>query len=446
MSNLRRSSHAAALLIAALLPGLGLALPHGPLLHGASTPADPFGGRPAPYLGVTVESTDPALHHHLPDTRGAGLTVRAIAPDSPAARAGLLRHDILLRWDDQWLFNPGQLRALLKTIEPGQPQHLTILREGAEDKVELLPAPRVRQIQPRPEIQLAAVPFAGWQNPSALISHLSAVLEPDAPGDEPAQPALVSDPELLLGFQWRPADDTLFAQLGLAHRNGVVIDNVHPNQPAAQAGLEPGDLVVALQGVDIATPDQFAQRLHAQPPGSTISFRLRRGETTVELPIRMPAPVQTETAREVPPVLPRVIDSFEDWIRALVSDMEWIILLERHPDFAALHAADPMLSVQALPYDPPDPTPQVGVFALPEDRGSIEIQERGGLEHYIIRDPHGSVLYEGPLSTEADRLALRPLPTGIRQAAEQFTSPETTDPRTPIEVKVWRWQPPPADL
>ena len=50
---------------------------------------------------------------------GVGLLVNHVVPGSPAKLAGIEKHDVLHRLDDQYLINPPQLAVLIRTREPG---------------------------------------------------------------------------------------------------------------------------------------------------------------------------------------------------------------------------------------------------------------------------------------------------------------------------------------
>src|SRR5262245_31188601 len=65
-----------------------------------------------PYLGIaTVEASD-TLSAQLGIRSGTGLVVTYVATDSPAAKEGLQKHDVLARLGEQWLVHPAQLRKL----------------------------------------------------------------------------------------------------------------------------------------------------------------------------------------------------------------------------------------------------------------------------------------------------------------------------------------------
>jgi C-terminal processing protease CtpA/Prc len=93
--------------------------------------------RKVTWLGVTAEETDDVVRSQLPLESGVGLTIHGVIPDSPAAKAGLLKHDILIRLNDQLLMEPRQLSKLVQAKKPGDRVKLTFLRKGKEAKTEV---------------------------------------------------------------------------------------------------------------------------------------------------------------------------------------------------------------------------------------------------------------------------------------------------------------------
>src|SRR4051812_26021812 len=52
------------------------------------------------YLGVLISPVPEILYDQVPDLpRGQGVVVTHVLPDSPATRAGLRRHDVLLEYN-----------------------------------------------------------------------------------------------------------------------------------------------------------------------------------------------------------------------------------------------------------------------------------------------------------------------------------------------------------
>ena len=91
---------------------------------------------PTPWLGVTVDEVSDELRAQLPIERGAGLVVRSVVPDGPAAQAGLQIHDVLVKLDDQLLVNGNQLSALVRMKKDGEKARLTYFRGGKSSTTE----------------------------------------------------------------------------------------------------------------------------------------------------------------------------------------------------------------------------------------------------------------------------------------------------------------------
>jgi serine protease Do len=58
---------------------------------------------------------------------------------------------------------------------------------------------------------------------------------------------------------------------------GAVVQNVVPRAPAAKAGIEPGDVVVAVNGKPVETPSQLTRSVAAIAPGGKVNLTLLRG-------------------------------------------------------------------------------------------------------------------------------------------------------------------------
>jgi hypothetical protein len=437
-------NHGCSSRLGAALLGTGLCLALAPLPSAAEPGARTLERRPTVHVGVAVDPVDPALHRQLPALHGAGVTVRAVEPGSAAARAGLRRHDILLQWEDQRLFTPGQLRALLRTLEPGQSQVVTILRQGAQEQRELVLDARETRTGATREIRVVSVPFAFWQDRTDLTAVLAEILQPGPPIDDQPDAPFVHEPEQLLGFKSRAADEALAEQLSLGNQAGPVIETVHTGTPAARAGLQPGDIVVGLQAQSITTTEQFSEQLGGYPTGSLLTLGVWRGGNTTNLQMTLPAPLPAGQAETPRPLEPPGADG-SDWLYQVGDPVEWMILLETQSSASPVPAAPPTSPEPASPAELFGPAPGLGTFALADGRGSIEVQQRGGRDHVIVRNIQGSILYEGPMDSEADRLWLRPLSPALRRAAEDFAGSDPA-PVSLVGVRVWRWTLPPRYL
>jgi hypothetical protein len=90
---------------------------------------------PTIFLGVETAQVPGVVSEQLGLSKGLGLVVEYVVPNSPAAAAGIQQNDILKLLNDQILIEPSQLRKLLQTFSDGTDVTLTILRKGQEQKV-----------------------------------------------------------------------------------------------------------------------------------------------------------------------------------------------------------------------------------------------------------------------------------------------------------------------
>ena len=92
-------------------------------------------GKEVAWLGVGTEEAPEALASQLKLKKGQGLVVTYVGPDSPAAKAGLQKNDVLLELDGQMLVLPAQLRKLVHNRIQGEEVILKILRAGKEEEL-----------------------------------------------------------------------------------------------------------------------------------------------------------------------------------------------------------------------------------------------------------------------------------------------------------------------
>ena len=90
----------------------------------------------ATYLGIRVTPVEQGLVWHLGLPDGFYQSVQYIAPDSPAAAAGLKEHDILQKVNDQLIIKFEQLHVLIRSKKAGEKVKLTVLRQGSEKQLD----------------------------------------------------------------------------------------------------------------------------------------------------------------------------------------------------------------------------------------------------------------------------------------------------------------------
>lgn len=164
------------------------------------------------WLGVQIQDVDRQLAKSFKLSRPEGALVAQVLDDSPAAKAGLEAGDVILAFGDHRVDSAADLPPLVGAIPPGQNAQVKILRNGKSRtikvKVEALPA---KMRDGKNQSQQAA---------------------PAKPGNKP------------YGLTLESLDTKARRSLGL-DAGGVRVTAVAPG-PGAQAGLRPGDVVLAV--------------------------------------------------------------------------------------------------------------------------------------------------------------------------------------------------------
>ena len=104
--------------------------------------------RAAPYLGITADPVSPALAA-LENLRGPdaalldhGFIIRSVAPDGPAAQAGLRMDDVILSINNDPLSADNPLPFVLSLFQVGERVTLDVARAGQIQQMPLTLAPR----------------------------------------------------------------------------------------------------------------------------------------------------------------------------------------------------------------------------------------------------------------------------------------------------------------
>ena len=101
------------------------------------TRQDPSATDDGPWLGVRVQSASPALRDQLGLGDDEGVVVELLAPDSPAAKAGIQSHDILLSLGEVKLSSPESLRKELRNHQPGETIRIARMHKGERSSIDV---------------------------------------------------------------------------------------------------------------------------------------------------------------------------------------------------------------------------------------------------------------------------------------------------------------------
>jgi hypothetical protein len=103
-----------------------------------------------------------------------------------------------------------------------------------------------------------------------------------------------------MGVSIQEVTPQIAESLGLEEeQSGAFINDATAGQPAAEAGIQAGDVVIAIDGKRIASPRELARTVAEQEPGKNIEVTVWRNGRTEDISVtvgRMPAPDRTVAA------------------------------------------------------------------------------------------------------------------------------------------------------
>jgi serine protease Do len=121
-----------------------------------------------------------------------------------------------------------------------------------------------------------------------------------------------------LGVDAQPIDPALEAALRLPSGRGALIASVERASPAEAAGLEPGDVVVAWDGAEVAGSEDFKIDAQLSVPGARIKIAIVRDGKRTErevvpraAPVKDVAPPHPSSCTRVPDPIAASVDDFD---------------------------------------------------------------------------------------------------------------------------------------
>src|SRR5260370_1567428 len=90
-----------------------------------------------------------------------------------------------------------------------------------------------------------------------------------------------------LGATIQDVTATMATALGMNNADGVLIGDVTPKGPAAQAGMKPGDVVMKTNGQSVADSAALRLQVSETDPGTMVPLAVRRGNSSLDLNVKL---------------------------------------------------------------------------------------------------------------------------------------------------------------
>jgi serine protease Do len=196
-------------------------------------------------IGVAVQDVNAQLAQSFGLDRPHGALVSAVQKDSPAAKAGVKAGDVILAVNGHDIDRVGDLRNQVSQTKPGTTAELRVWRDGKATTVKA----KVDELEEKEPVRTASRQGA-------------------------------SDETAKLGIAVRPL--TADEKKQVDTEGNLVVEEV--SGPAAAAGLQPGDIILGVNGKPVASVQELRGAVKSQQ--STVALLVERGDAQVFIPIR----------------------------------------------------------------------------------------------------------------------------------------------------------------
>jgi serine protease Do len=197
------------------------------------------------WIGVTIQELSPELAQEFGLKKTKGALVSDVAKDSPAARAGLMRGDVILEFNGKEVKDVSGLRNLVAQSRAGSEITMKMLRGGREFvvKVSIVELPReVAEVVPE--------------------------LLPDD-----------SEARVLTGLTVMDLTKEIVRQLGFnKEERGVIVVRVEPGSPAYEAEMRKGDVIKEINRKEIDNLETFNRLAADIKRNESVLLFVNRGE------------------------------------------------------------------------------------------------------------------------------------------------------------------------
>ena len=240
-------------------------------------------------LGVYLGDINEERAKELKLTEARGAVVGNVEEGSPAAAAGLRENDVILTFNDQRIYNPGQLYRFLTESSPGSKVMLGISRNGNSQNIAVtLGSRRAAQMDERERLYAAANAFMdsaeesakraedakqrGDEKEAARLLEESNAFRKNSEENRAAVDRELAEGKIQFSASRRLNYSITAARYQLGVRvteltpqlakffntsGGVLVNEVVAGEAAERSGIKAGDCITAVNGERVNTPSDL---------------------------------------------------------------------------------------------------------------------------------------------------------------------------------------------
>ena len=197
------------------------------------------------YLGVSLRPISPALAKATGFSGTEGAVVDDLPRDySPAGNAGLRSGDVIVEFDGKHVTSPKQLTEMVADTPVGKPTQLKYVRDGRTESA---------------TVKLGERP--------------SRIGESDQ-GDKGEDP---EEAPAKFGISVSEVNPSIAREMKLRIPSGVAVTRVQPNSPAAEAGLQPGDVIHRINRMPVTNRQDYIHALTTLKGEKEVTLQVETG-------------------------------------------------------------------------------------------------------------------------------------------------------------------------
>ena len=205
------------------------------------------------WIGIHIQQLTQELAQSYGLKEPVGALVAEVVRNGPAAKAGIQEGDVVIEFNGKQVKNSRDLPLFAGLIGVGKSVPLTVIR-GSKRKTL--------------KITLGAFPD---ERPAVAEAESETMAGKHA-----------------IGLRVSDITRELRAKFKLKRKKGAVIKEVKPATPASRAGLQPGDVVLKLNGKSVSKAREVVESFRALGSGKIVRMQIARGASRLYLALRTP--------------------------------------------------------------------------------------------------------------------------------------------------------------
>ncbi len=230
-------------------------------------------GGSGPWLGVTLTEETKL------DEGGARVT--SVLPDSPAAKAGLKKGDVIVGFQGDVIRGPARLTERIHAAKAGDAVTLDVVRDGSRQTL------RAELAERKNGFRMIAPEGLDEGKLKLLDERLKNLKIPEIEGLAPLRELRFWGSGPRLGVELVSTTPELRRYLGASSEAGVLVGRVLTGTPAEKAGIKVGDVIVSVDGAPVEGAGDIVEAI-SEKAGKSIVVELVRDRRTIKVTATLP--------------------------------------------------------------------------------------------------------------------------------------------------------------